>query len=423
MGRRAIAPIVGVTLVCALVGSASASATGTRVVSRAQVSPTLVRDVPVEFLAHGSPGRGVARSASGIAGVDSVQSFTGTYQLANYDSFGNPNSQWTYNTLGRQPHAGGTTTVRAPIVPVVVELLNVDGTVAMTSDPNQQVRQALTSPVFAHQKYSSSRTPTQYADAIQRAQFYRSAEPDWHTMLAPVVAHRRVMRVPYGSYRYALNPDGSLRYTLVDLTTFDRLLFPSTSTDTSTVIGAAEHAGEMTTKDITTVLFNNVLLADNLDSPSFVVLGYHSYDIEPGDAGNGHRERDYVMNYASWLSPGLFDQFVDVTPLSHEIAEIFNDPFAASQPSGSAVPYDTTPWWRAPNGTCQNILEVGDVLEGLPYSTYATTIHGRTYHPQNEALLQWFEARTPSDAIGGAYSYPDTTLLTTPNTPQPPGCP
>ena len=34
------------------------------------------------------------------------------------------------------------------------------------------------------------------------------------------------------------------------------------------------------------------------------------------------------------------------------------------------------------------------------------------YHPQTEALLQWFEIGNPSNAIGGAYSYPDTAALT-----------
>jgi hypothetical protein len=34
------------------------------------------------------------------------------------------------------------------------------------------------------------------------------------------------------------------------------------------------------------------------------------------------------------------------------------------------------------------------------------------YHPQTEALLQWFEMGTTSDAIAGAFSYPDTSALT-----------
>jgi hypothetical protein len=45
-------------------------------------------------------------------------------------------------------------------------------------------------------------------------------------------------------------------------------------------------------------------------------------------------------------------------------------------------------------------------------------MHGFTYHPQNEALLPWFEFQQPSTAIDGAYSYPDTTVLSGPPAPQ-----
>jgi len=34
------------------------------------------------------------------------------------------------------------------------------------------------------------------------------------------------------------------------------------------------------------------------------------------------------------------------------------------------------------------------------------------YHPQTEALLQWFEMGTTSNAIDGAFSYPNTAALT-----------
>jgi hypothetical protein len=43
-------------------------------------------------------------------------------------------------------------------------------------------------------------------------------------------------------------------------------------------------------------------------------------------------------------------------------------------------------------------------------------------HPQNEALLQWFEFKTKSDAFHGAYSYPDTTVLTGPSAPRKANC-
>jgi hypothetical protein len=56
---------------------------------------------------------------------------------------------------------------------------------------------------------------------------------------------------------------------------------------------------------------------------------------------------------------------------------------------------------------------------GLPHSTFPVVMpNGFTYHPQNEALLQWFEFQSPSDALDGAYSYPDTTILTHPSAPQ-----
>jgi hypothetical protein len=50
------------------------------------------------------------------------------------------------------------------------------------------------------------------------------------------------------------------------------------------------------------------------------------------------------------------------------------------------------------------------------------TTNGMTYHPQTEALLQWFESNGTSDAVDGAFSYPDETILTTANVSQHPGC-
>jgi hypothetical protein len=107
-----------------------------------------------------------------------------------------------------------------------------------------------------------------------------------------------------------------------------------------------------------------------------------------------------------------------VVGLSHEISEIFNDPFIAFDGT-----HDVTPWWLSPNGNCQDNLEVGDVIEGLPRQAFPITMpNGFTYHPQNEALLQWFEFQSPSSALNGAYSYPDETTLTALSPPQKAGC-
>jgi hypothetical protein len=42
-------------------------------------------------------------------------------------------------------------------------------------------------------------------------------------------------------------------------------------------------------------------------------------------------------------------------------------------------------------------------------------IDGFTYHPQSQVLLQWFQRGSGSDAIEGAFSYPDQTLATSPS--------
>ncbi len=160
-------------------------------------------------------------------------------------------------------------------------------------------------------------------------------------------------------------------------------------------------------------LFPNAYLYTGGNPNNCCILGFHTYDIEPGSASNGWQERRYVLNYSSWISPGLFGGgFQDVTALSHELSETFNDPFVNN----------ATPWWLSPSGQCQNNLEVGDVIEGLPNPTFPINLNGATWHPQTEALLPWFAGVTPSKAIHHAYSYPDITALTAANVSQFPGC-
>jgi hypothetical protein len=73
--------------------------------------------------------------------------------------------------------------------------------------------------------------------------------------------------------------------------------------------------------------------------------------------------------------------------------------------------HNLTPFTLAPNGNCSDVLETGDVIEGLPDAAFPINLNGFLYHPQNEALQQWFKFESPSSALGGAYSYPDTTVL------------
>jgi len=379
--------------------------------------------------ADGSGGVLGSKTSGPVLGIDTLPNWSSYFYfpgLAVSGNFAYPQWTWQYSMVGRSPvgthdHGddddGMVTRIRAPIVPVIIDLRDYDGSpryypaadgtpVRMILDPTNDIQPVLASPIFAPASYSSSRRPTQYTDAVQKAEFYNTAGGGWHTLLVPVVTAPRTIVLIRGTYRFRADPvTGKVRYVTVDENVFGAALFPATPDDTSTVMGAVEHSGEVLPTDLATFLFDNVFLYSNGNPADCCIIGYHSYDAEPGSAANGWRERHFVMNYSSWISPGIFrGGFSDVTALSHELAETFNDPFTTN----------ATPIWVAPFGLCQNNLEVGDVIEGLANATYPMTMNGMTYHPQNVALVPWFAGIQNSGAINGAYSYPDTTVLTTP---------
>src|SRR5205085_8272964 len=120
---------------------------------------------------------------------------------------------------------------------------------------------------------------------------------------------------------------------------------------------------------------------------SCCTLGFHTFFADPTVTPTPR----WVFGFASWTSPGIFGGGTqDITPLSHEISEAFNDPFVDN----------ATPVWQFPGvpataKICQDNLETGDPAEVLPVGVVPITLRERrevfTYHPQTEALLQWFE--------------------------------
>lgn len=371
---------------------------------------------------------GQAHARFGISGVDTIPNFNQHFQASGVDSAGNNQIIWYINTVGNPPELGGTTSINAPIIPVIMDLRNFDGSPRFVGghplvyDASQYLALAAGSPVFSNTTWNTSDTPTQVTDAVQRAEYFNKMRPDWHTLLATNTNTTPLRMVLIrGTYRFALNPDGTCcAFVLVDIGTFINALFPPTfPVDNTTVIGAGELDGDITTKSISTLLFPNTYLFFNGNPNDCCVLGFHTFDFEPGVPANGNKPRFYVVNYSSWISPGLFgDAFSDDTAISHEVAETFNDPFVAFDNIHNIVP-----WWEAPNGNCQNNLETGDVIEGLPLATYPITMpNGHTYFPQNEALLQWFARESPSSAFGGAYSYPNPATLTALSAPQGVNC-
>jgi hypothetical protein len=361
---------------------------------------------------------GQAHSRFGIFGIDSIPNFNDHFFSDGFDGNGNRNRHWYTNTVGNPPQMGGTTVINAPLQPVNIELDDAHGNPRfvgghlLISLATPFVTPVLGSPVFSNFTYSSGADPTQFSDAIQRAQYFNAMKPDWHTLLNAQPAEALTLHIrqsttcPAGphfagcNYVFSLNGDGTCcRSILVNDNPPDFVF----ETGLANVVITDIVNSVITTQDISTFLYPNTYVFFG-DTTQCCVLGFHTYFFEP----DSDPEKRWVLNYSSWISPNLFrGGFQDVTALSHEIAETYNDPFVVSDGV-----HDLTPWWLAPNGNCQDTLETGDVIEGLSNAVLPINLNGFKYHPQNEALLQWFEFKTPSDALAGAYSYPDTTVLT-----------
>jgi hypothetical protein len=440
MGNKSIVAL----LIMAAAGCSDSSSALTTAASQQAVTANDAQ-VPASFLqrartsarrlpAHTAPNGGITMAAKAQSGIDTLINFSGSFTTPGFDTDGNPQSVWPYTMVGRPPEQNRTTRFQAPVIPVTVELLDASGKVGTTASGaplrmvtgQDTIDLTLNSPVF--QKVRTTAGNVQLTDGVMRSEFFfRAGDGDgdaddqgYHTVLEPHVKTGRTIQLPFGTYRFAPRADGTCcLFVLAEINAFANLLFPPTADDTTTVMGAAEHAGDMKPADITTLLFRDVFLFDGVPS-NCCVLGFHSVDVEPGTRQNGNRERDFVMNYASYISDGLFGGgFSDVTAFSHEVAELFNDPFINN----------ATPWWLSidpftGNALCQNNLETGDVVEVLSSNATAQfALHNRTYHPSNEALLQWFAFESPSSAHLGAWSFPDeTTLQTLSPGPLLPGC-
>ncbi len=349
--------------------------------------------------------------AGNIPGLLTLPTFTGAFAAQGGPSAGNV---FPYVMMGNHPLLGGKTEIPAHITTVSLNLLNAPPGFSSTV-PFSFEALFTNSPNFAEVDYTSGQH-IQFADAIQRAEFFNSMGENWHTVLAPNVVSRVTVDIPrhvrvqlpdgsivtVQSYFVGQAPDGSQFIELLDLL-FDALFFNQAVNDIN--------SNNYTTDAFNIQAWPNTFLFSIDNKGNFsdcCVLGFHSYIFDPSQTPQPR----WVFAFSSWISPGLFGAgFQDVTALSHETSEAFNDPFTDNP----------VPVWQFPNQppaskACQGNLETGDPVAVLPDATVGIFLKDRNqtfvYHPQTEALLQWFEMGTVSDALGGAFSYPNTSALT-----------
>jgi hypothetical protein len=343
-----------------------------------------------------------------IDGLDTLPTFAGAFAAQAGPSL---NRIFPFVMIGNHPLAGGTTVIPARVNEVSLQLLNADGTVNLNV-PFAFGDLVEDSPNFEESNYRSGRH-LQFADAVQRAEFFHGMEENWHTVLRHELVDRTVMRIPFSvnvrfpdgvvkqvpGYHIRTAANGAQFITVLDIL-FENLLFQQAVAEIT--------ANRFSTKALNMSLFPNTYLFSVNEQlrEGCCVLGFHTF-ISQGAAP----QRRFVFQYASWISPGIFrGGLADVTALSHETSEAFNDPFINN----------TTPLWQFPGvpataRVCQGNLETGDPVEVLPVSTVDITLRERhevfTYHPQTEALFEWFEMGATSNAIDGAFSFPNEASL------------
>jgi hypothetical protein len=357
---------------------------------------------------------GAASSPIGgvIPGLDTVPTFAGAFAAQAGPSLG---GVFPFIMVGNDPRVGGTTHIRTQMTAFSLRLLKPDGSV-MADVPYAPFEDLVEdSPNFAETNYTSGRH-IQFGDAVQRAEFFNSMAEDWHTVLGrPTIVNRVTLTIPafvnvqlpdgsiklIQAYYLRYAPDGAPWVEVLDLL-FNSLNFRQAVNDIL--------AGNFTTDALNINMYPNTFLFSIDSSGQFAsccIPGYHTYFYRRGVSPQPR----WLFNYASWISPGTFrggrGGVQDIAALAHEISETLNDPFINNL---------TPPWLFPGLTTCQSNLETGDPVEELPSVVVDIEIRERHevfhYHPSIEALLQWFEMGATSDAIDGAFSYPDTTALT-----------
>ncbi len=304
-------------------------------------------------------------------------------------SFAISGKDYNYTILGGNPQNGGTTTIKTLIVPlrITVSDYSVDGSNPLVFDATQAVPQILGSPIFQVSDYITG--IQQFGDAMLHTEF-PSAAAGWKTLMSATVAPALDITIAAGGAQVYQSKSGQFFANILDDSAIDNTILA--------------------------MLQQGIYPAD--EYPIFVsynssehdALGYHAARVR------NNMTEENVFAYTSWLV-GLDNLFSfpspDAATLSHEVAETIHDAFIGDLTSLTLL-------WGDPfnNNKCfQSFIEVGDAVEDAPPSI---SLHeqvvglGHQSHVftlQNEALLPWFERQTPSQALAGAYSFPDIWVL------------
>jgi len=313
------------------------------------------------------------------------------FYTANYQAFGS--FPLAFNIVGTDPSLGAnTTTIPAVLVPLNFVFPNagnpmLDGTNVIAATQN--------SPIFQSADYMAGSVDlgfTQYGDALQRGEFWNlpGFSPGYHVLLGvPSIGATVTVTVPAGKGNaYALSGGGFMG--VVDTAYFEQVLMALLP--------------NYTANQLPIFTTDNVYLGTNGLLQNCCILGFHSSQSGPIASAK-------TWIYAAYAEPGTFSgsqaglSFVDVVPLSHEVAEWLNDPFVGG-PGINFIPPAVLP---NTGGACIVNFETGDPLETAPY-TFPKVTNSTTYHLQDEVFLPWY-LQDSSFSVNGWNTFQNLTAM------------
>src|SRR5579859_6275458 len=297
---------------------------------------------------------------------------------------------YSYTIVGKNPAkaaTNGSTTVNAEIVPLIMKWNGQtwDPTKTDSCDTGASaLARTQKSPVFVSQSWKFGTTSIgtgQYIDAFQRAEFWKYAQPSginptFGDSLAVKTLSPVTINVPLAQGADGSISCGNRLLGAANINWLDPYL-------QKTVIPSLASQGVGSTTFPIFLLHNFVEFIGT--TSQCCVLGYHNiYGTTAGAQTYG---------LAMYDNSGAFNGSSDISALSHEVGEWQNDPNTANP----------TPAWGhiGQVSACQSNLEVGDPLSG---TTFANTLNGFTYHPQELAFFSWFYHQSPSLGVNGWYS-------------------
>jgi hypothetical protein len=289
---------------------------------------------------------------------------------------------YKFTMVGRDIFASRAKNVTIPVKIIPVRFVFPDGN---TFDPNEPTPSCdgggvpldliLQSPLFANYDYGDG--PRQFYEFVRRIEFWPftgggRVNPRYSVRIAPSVLPTLQIMLPTGYVTVAAHCG---RIGAIDM--------PSLKAFLSTQIFPQFSRMGITPSTFALLLFHNVVVTDG-DS---IDLGFHSaFSTPKGVQTFGVAEYD-----SSHEDPTIRD----ISVLSHEIAEWYDDPF---------VNNFAPPWGHIGQvSDCYPLLEVGDPLSGAPLFEIKMP-NGIAYHPQETAYFSWFFAQPQSYGANGFYS-------------------